>query len=554
MKFGLEAQAAMVRGVNLLADTVAVTLGPGGRLVLVEAAKGSGPPRITKDGVAVADALQVGGPMEQMGLRLVRRAGQRVGEEIGDGTTTTILLARALVLEGLAAVAAGYDVMALRHALQDGVAAVVEGLRRMARPIEGWADYIQVATISANGDTALGEIIAEAFNAVDKDGVVSVESGKILDTTWEKLNGLQWDGGYVSPYFMTNASTTECQYDNPMILLTEHTIEDHTSLLRPLEAAVRAGRPLLIVAEGVKGEALRTLTLNKIKNNLRVVAGKGPKFGDRRRDTLEDVALLTGGKLVSDRRGDSLKVIDPETLGSAKRIILTQHKTTIIGGMGRTSAIEKRANSIRAMQSLENNTPFQEKTLRERLAKLTGGVAIIRVGGASEAEMKERKDRADDAVNALRAAANEGVLPGGGSAYIHASRVLDDGGTEISRVAARILRRALAVPAIRIADNAGYNGREVAATISLEGGSRKGFDASVGVIRDLFAAGVIDPARVSISALEAANSVASLLLTAETVIARPTRSPRPTKSDEIPFGPEAKDMTAEEASSYGLVS
>ena len=266
------------------------------------------------------------------------------------------------------------------------------------------------------------------------------------------------------------------------------------------------------------------------------------------------MALLTGGKLVSDRRGDSLKIIDPETLGSAKRIILTQHKTTIIGGMGRTSAIEKRANSIRAMQSLESNTPFEEMTLRERLAKLTGGVAIIRVGGASEAEMKERKDRADDAVNALRAAANEGVLPGGGSAYIHASRVLDDGGTEISRVAARILRRSLSVPAIRIADNAGYNGREVAATISLEVVSRKGFDASVGVIRDLFAAGVIDPARVSISALEAANSVASLLLTAETVIARPTRPPRPTKSDEIPFGPKAKDMTAEEASSYGLVS
>ena len=384
----------MLRGADLLADTVAVTLGPRGRTVLIEAEGGIGAPRVTKDGVTVADTLEVAGRLEQMGLRLVRRAGQRVGEEIGDGTTTTIVLARALASEGLKAVAAGHDPMALRLALQNCVAEVVDELRRMAQSVRGRADYERIATISANGEAALGAIIAEAFNAVGADGVVSVEAGEAFDTAWEKLSGLQWEGGYVSPYFMTDASTTECRYDNPLILLTEHTLEQHTPLLKPLEAAVRANRPLLIVAEAVKGEALQTLTVNKIKNNLRVVAGKGPLFGDRRRDALEDVALLTGATLVSDRRGDDMSVIDPDVLGSAERIVLTKDTTTIIGGGGDPVAVARRAASIRAEQGLEGNTPFQEKTLCERLAKLTGGVAVVRVGGGSEAEISERRDRA----------------------------------------------------------------------------------------------------------------------------------------------------------------
>ena len=553
IKFGLGAQRAMLRGADLLADTVAVTLGPRGRTVMIEADGGTAAPRVTKDGVTVADTLEVAGRLEQMGLRLVRRAGQRVGEEIGDGTTTTIVLARALAAEGLKAVAAGYDPMALRLALQDGVSAVVAELRRIARPVRGREDYERIATISANGEAGLGAIIAEAFDTIGADGVVSVEGGEAFEATWEKLSGLQWDGGYVSPYFMTDAATTECRYDNPLILLTEHTLENHTPLLKPLEAAVRANRPLLIVAETVRGEALKTLTVNKIKNKLRVVAAKGPLFGDRRRDALEDVALLTGATLVSDRRGDDISVIDPAVLGGAERIVLTKDTTTIIGGAGDPAAVERRADSIRAEQGLEGNTPFQEKTLRERLAKLTGGVAVVRVGGVSEPEISERRDRADDAASAVRAAAMDGILPGGGAAYVQASRILEDGGTGEQRAATRILRRALASPAMRIADNAGYDGRMVAAVLAEKDKPHHGFDAGRGVFGDMMKAGVVDPARVAVAALEAANSIAALFLTVATVVAKPPPPPRPTKADDIPFGPEAKDMTAEEAGGFGLV-
>ncbi|MGB0630447.1 MAG: Hsp60 family chaperonin [Alphaproteobacteria bacterium] len=553
IKFGLDAQRAMLRGADLLADTVAVTLGPRGRTVVIEAEDGIGAPRVTKDGVTVADTLEVAGRLEQMGLRLVRRAGQRVGEEIGDGTSTTILLARALAAEGLKAVAAGYDPMALRLALQDGVSAVSAELHRMAQPVRGRPDYDRIATISANGEAALGAIIADAFDTVGADGVVSVEAGEAFETTWEKLSGLQWEGGYVSPYFMTDPATTECRYDNPLILLTEHTLDSHTPLLKPLEAAVRANRPLLVVAETVTGEALQTLTVNKIRNNLRVVAAKGPLFGDRRRDALEDVALLTGATLVSDRRGDDMSVIDPAALGSAERIVLTKDTTTIIGGAGDPAAVACRADSIRAEQGLEGNTPFQEKTLRDRLAKLTGGVAVVRVGGASETEIGERRDRADDTASAVRAAAMDGILPGGGAAYVHASRVLKDGGTGEVRAATRILRKALAAPAMRIAENAGHDGRMVAAALAEKSDSAQGFDAQAGTFTDLLKAGIIDPARVAIAALEAANSVAALFLTAETAIAKPPPPPRPTRADDIPFGPEAKDMTAEEAGGFGLV-
>lgn len=553
IKFGLDAQRAMLRGADFLANTVAVTLGPRGRTVLIEAKDGTAAPRVTKDGVTVADTLEVAGRHEQMGLRLMRRAGQRVGEEIGDGTSTTIVLARALAAEGLRAVAAGYDPMALRLALQDGVVGVVAELRRMALSVRGRVDYERIATISANGESELGATIAEAFDTVGTDGVVSVEGGGVFETTWEKLNGLQWEGGYFSPYFMTDAFTTECRYDNPLILLTEHTLESHTPLLKPLEAAVRANRPLLIVAEAVRGEALQTLAVNKIKNNLRVVAGKGPLFGDRRRDALEDVALLTGATLVSERRGDDLSVIDAGVLGGAARIMLTKDTTTIIGGAGDLAAVERRADSIRAEQGLEGNTPFQEKTLRERLAKLTGGVAVVRVGGASEVEINERRDRADDAASAVRAAAIDGILPGGGAAYFHACRVLTNDGTGEQRAAARILRQALASPAMRIAENAGYDGHMVSAALAELRNPHHGFDANNGCYGDLMQTGVVDPARVTVAALEAANSVAALFLTTETVISKPPPPPRPTKADDIPFGPEAKDMTAEEAGGFGLV-
>ena len=543
----------MMRGVDRLADAVAVTLGPRGRSVVIEAENGQGAPRITKDGVTVADALEEAGRFEQQGLRLVRRAAQRVAEDIGDGTTTTIVLARAIAAEGMKAVAAGLDPMQLRLAIERGSAAVTGELRRQSRPVRGRADLQRIATISANDEATLGAIIGEAFDTVGADGVVSVEGGQGFETTWERLSGLQWDGGYVSPYFMTDPVTAECVYDKPLILLTEHTLENHTPLLRPLEAAVRANRPLLIVAEGVTGEALQTLVTNKIRNNLRVVAGKGPLFGDRRRAMLEDIAAVTGATLVSDRRGDALKEIDPAVLGAAERIKLTKNATTIIGGAGASAAIEDRVAGIRAEQGLAGNTPFQQKNLRERLAKLTGGVAVVRIGGASEAEISERLDRADDAVNAVRAAAAAGILPGGGGAYIHAAKILPGGNTPEERAANRILSTALASPAIRIASNAGRDGRMVAARIAGERSAVMGFDAQRDTFRDLLAAGVVDAAQVAVSALEAATSVAALLLTTEVVVAKPAPPPRPTRADDIPFGPEAKDMTAEEAGGFGLV-
>ena len=553
IKFALDARLGMMRGVDRLADAVSVTLGPRGRTVAIEAEGGQGPPRITKDGVTVADALEEAGRFEQLGLRLVRRAAQRVAEDIGDGTTTTIVLARTIAAEGIKAVAAGIDPMQLRLALERSSAAVVRDLKQQARPVRGRSDFQRIATISANGEEALGAIIGEAFDTVGADGVVSVEGGQTFDTTWERLNGLQWNGGYVSPYFMTDAVSAECVYEKPLILLTEHTLENHTPLLRPLEAAVRANRPLLIVAEGVTGEALQTLVTNKIRNNLRVVAGKGPLFGDRRRAMLEDIAAVTGATLVSDRRGHDLKEIDPAVLGSADRIKLTKDTTTIIGGAGRTRDIDQRIVGIRAEQGLAGNTPFQEKNLRERLAKLTGGVAVVRVGGTSEAEISERLDRADDAVNAVRAAGAAGILPGGGAAYLHAAKILPPGKTSEERAANRILRAALASPAIRIVSNAGQDGRIMAARLADERNPGTGYDAQAGALCDLMEAGIVDAAQVVVSALEAAVSVSALLLTTEVVVAKPAAPPRPTRADDIPFGPEAKDMTADEAGGFGLV-
>tara|TARA_R110000868_G_scaffold39376_1_gene137073 strand:+ start:32914 stop:34593 length:1680 start_codon:yes stop_codon:yes gene_type:complete len=554
IKFGPDARQAMLRGVDRLADAVEVTLGPRGRNVLIEQDDGIGAPRITKDGVTVADSMEEAGRFEQLGMRFVRRAAQRVAEDIGDGTTTTIVLARALLAEGIKTVAAGVEPMALRRALDHCVLSVTGELKRQAQPVRGRADFERIATISANGEAALGAIIGEAFGAVGADGVVSVEGGQSFDTTWERLSGLQWEGGYVSPYFMTDPVSADCVYDKPLILLTEHTLENHQPLLRPLEAAVRANRPLLVVAEAVKGEALQTLVTNKVRNNLRVVAGKGPLFGDRRRAMLEDIAAVTGATLVSDRRGDNLSSIDPSVLGGADRIKLTKDATTIIGGAGKFADIERRVVGIRAEQGLDGNTPFQEQNLRDRLAKLTGGVAVVRIGGASETEIGERLDRADDAANAVRAAAAGGILPGGGAAYLHAASVLPAGGTLEARAAVRIVRAALAAPAMRIAANAGHDGRMVVAKLTEKTSSPSmGFDAQAGAFVDMMKAGIIDPAQVAVSALEAAASVAALLLTTEVIVARPPPPPRATRADDIPFGPEAKDMTADEAGGFGLV-
>ena len=552
IKFGDDGRAALLRGVDRLADAVAVTLGPRGRSVLIENGAGR-PPRITKDGVTVADALEESGRYEQLGLRIVRRAAQRVGEEIGDGTTTTIVLARALAAEGMKAVAAGLDIVALRRAVEEGARAAIAELRRRAVPVRGYEDLKRIATISANGDAALGAIVADAFDAVGADGVVSVEAGQLLESTWERLPGLQWEGGYVSPYFMTDPVTTECAYENPLILLTDIALETHTPLLRVLEHSVTARRPLLVVAEGVSGEALKTLVANKLRNGLRVVAGKAPLFGDRRRAMLDDIAAVTGATTVSPARGDKMDAIDREALGSASRVVLTRDRTTIVGGAGAPAAIEARIGGIRAEQGLDGNTPFQEKHLRERLARLTGGVAVVRIGGASEAEIEERRDRAEDAVNAVRAAAAEGVLPGGGAAYIHAAKAVPAGVSPEERAGFRIVRSALYAPGCRIVENAGADGWAVVARIAVAADFSTGFDAQTCSYCNLANVGVIDAARVVIGALEAALSVTGLLLGAETVIAKPAAPPRPTSADDIPFGPEAKDMTADEAAGFGLV-
>ncbi|MEC7490566.1 MAG: molecular chaperone GroEL [Pseudomonadota bacterium] len=551
VKYGRDAKVSMLRGINQLADAVGVTLGPCGRTVLIDRV-GEKAPHITRDGLIVADALEVRDRMEQLGLRLVRRAGQRVGEDIGDGTTTTIVLARALAAEGLKAVTAGLSPMALRRGLEECVRSVVAELQRMAVPVRGRHDYEKVATNSANGDVDVGKIVAEAYGAVGSDGVISVEKGDTFDSTWERVPGFKWEGGYVSPYFMTDPVTTHCDYKNPLILLTDSALENHSALLRPLEVAVKARRPLLVVAETVKGEALQTLVVNKIRNNLRVVAAKGPMFGDRRREILEDIASVTGARLVSAAFGDNLSSIDPMVLGGAEEVHLTKNTTTLVGGAGNLRSVAHRANIIRAELGLSGNTPFQETNLRERLARLAGGVAVIRIGGGSETEISERWERAGDAINAVRAAEG-GIVPGAGSAYLRAARILTKSGNLEVIAAQKLLRTALSAPFLQITANGGYDGMLLAATLAETKETNYGFDVRSGVFCDLIANNIVDSARVLISALQSASSIVGLFLTAETVIAKPSPPPRPTRSEKIPFGPEAKDMTADEASDFGLL-
>lgn len=534
----------MLRGIDLLADAVSVTFGPCGRTVLVEGRDSSGP-RVVRAGAAVADALDPPGRFERMGLRLLRRAAQRVGEDFGDGTTTVVVLARAIAAGALRAVAAGIDATALQRAVAAGADTAVAELRARAMPAAGRKDFARVAAVSAGGDAALGDMIADAFEAVGDDGLVSVEAGRSVETALLRRNGIRWEGGYASPYFMTDPVTTECSYEAPLVLLTERKLEFHEPLLKTLETAVRARSPLLIVADAVAGEALQTLVTNKIRNNLRVVAGKAPLFGDRRREILEDAAAVTGARLVSAT--DALG--RPGELGRADRVVLTRDATEIVGGKGEPAAIEARIAEIRAEQARGGGA--RGKFLRGRLASLAGGAAVVRIGGATASQVAERRARAAGAANAVRAAKREGVLPGGGAAYVHAGRTLPAGRTLEERAARSILGNALAAPMTRIVDNAGFDGRSLA--MRLPGDARVGFDVRTGRFVDLARAGVVDPAAILISALQAAVSVAASLANAEVAIAKPPPPPRPVRSDEMPFGPEAKDMTAEEARGFGLV-
>ena len=536
----------MLRGVDLLVDAVSVTYGPCGRTVLIEGRDASAP-RVARVGATVADALDVPGRFERIGLQLLRRAARRVDEDMGDGTTAVVVLARAIAVGAHRAVAAGIDATSLQRAIAAGADAVVGELRARARPAGGREELARIGTISAGGETALGDVIAEAFEAVGDDGLVSVEAGRSVETTLLRRNGIRWEGGYVSPYFMTDPDTAECSYETPLVLLTERKLEFHEPLLKALETAVRARSPLLIVADAVTGEALQTLVTNKVRNNLRVVAGKAPLFGDGRREMLEDVAAVTGARLVP-----ATSVLGrPGELGRADRAVLTRDTTAIIGGKGESAAIEARIAQIRAEQALGDGTPYRGQFLRGRLASMTGGVASVRIGGATASQIAERQARARGAANAVRAARRGGVLPGGGAAYVHAGRMLPAGRTLEERAARSILGDALAAPMTRIVDNAGFDGRSLAMRIPDD--VRCGFDVRTGRFVDLVRAGVVDPAGVLISALRAAVSVAASLANVEAVIAKPPSPARPVRSSEIPFGPEAKDMTAEEARGFGLV-
>ena len=536
----------MLRGIDLLADAVSVTFGPCGRTVLIEGRNPSAP-YVARTGAAIADALDPPGRFERMGLRLLRRAAQRVGEDMGDGTTTVVVLARAIAAGTLRAVAAGIDATALQRAVAAGADTVVAELRARAMPAMGRKELVRIAAVSAGGDAALGDMIADAFEAVGGDGLVSVEAGRSVETTLLRRNGIRWEGGYVSPYFMTDPAAAECRYEAPLVLLTERKLEFHEPLLKALETAVRARSPLLIVADAVTGEALQTLVTNKVRNNLRVVAGKAPLFGDRRREILEDAAAVTGARLVPATGA----LGRPGELGRADRVVLTRDATEIIGGKGDAAAIEARIAEIRAEQARGGETPYRGKFLRERLASLTGGAALVRIGGATASRVAERQVRATCAVNAVRAAMRGGVLPGGGAAYMHAGRMLPAGRTLEERAARSILEDALAAPMTCILDNAGFDGRSFAMRIPVD--ARCGFDVRTGGFVDLVKAGVVDPAGVLISALQASSSVAASLANVEVAIAKPPPPARPIRSDEMPFGPEAKDMTAEEARGFGLV-
>ena len=536
----------MLRGIDLLADAVSVTFGPCGRTVLIEGSGASGP-RVVRAGATVADALDPPGRFERIGLRLLRRAAQRVGEDLGDGTTTVVVLARAIAAGMLRAVAAGIDATALQRAVAAGVDTAVADLRARAMPATGRKDLARIAAVAAGGDAALGDTIADAFEAVGDDGLVSIEAGRSVETALLRRNGIRWEGGYVSPYFMTDPVTTECSYEAPLVLLTERKLEFHEPLLKALETAVRARSPLFIVADAITGEALQTLVTNKVRNNLRVVAGRSPLFGDRRREILEDVAAVTGARLVpaTDALGR------PGELGRADRVVLTRDATEIVGGKGEAAAVEARIAEIRAEQAQGGGTPYRGKFLRGRLASLAGGAALVRVGGATASRIAERQARATGAANAVRAARRDGILPGGGAAYMHAGRALPAGRTLEERAARSILVNALADPMTRIVDNAGFDGRSLA--MRLPGDARFGFDVRAGSFVDLARAGVVDSAGILTSALQAAVSVAASLANVEVAIAKPLPPARPVRSDEMPFGPEAKDMTAEEARGFGLV-
>ncbi len=530
VKFSGDARDRMLRGVNILADAVKVTLGPKGRNVVLD--KSFGAPRISKDGVTVAKDIELSDKFENMGAQMVREVASKTSDMVGDGTTTATVLAQSIVREGCKADAAGMNPMDLKRGIDLAVEAVVKEIEKRSRKVSTSEEIAQVGTISANGDTEIGEMISEAMQKVGNEGVITVEEAKSLATELDVVEGMQFDRGYLSPYFVTNADKMTCELESPYILLHEKKLSGLQPMLPLLESVVQSGRPLLIIAEDVEGEALATLVVNKLRGGLKVAAVKAPGFGDRRKAMLEDIAILTGGQVISEDLGIKLESVTLDMLGSAKKVLITKEETTVVDGAGEKKEIEGRCTQIRA-QVEETTSDYDKEKLQERLAKLAGGVAVIRVGGATEVEVKERKDRVEDAMHATRAAVEEGILPGGGVALLYAASAIDKikPANDDQRVGIDIVRRALQTPVRQIAENAGMDGAVVAGKLLENEDANLGFDAQKGEYTDLVKAGIIDPTKVVRAALQGASSVAGLLITTEAMVAE-----KPEKKEAMPGG------------------
>jgi chaperonin GroEL len=535
IKYDIKAREAMLKGVNTLADAVKVTLGPKGRNVILE--KTFGAPAITKDGVTVAKEIELEDKFENMGAQMVREVASRTSDVAGDGTTTATLLAQAIYREGARLVAAGTNPMALKRGIDKAVNLVVEELHKISKPTKDQKEIAQVGTISANNDPSIGNIIADAMSKVGKEGVITVEEAKGMETTLEVVEGMQFDRGYISPYFVTNPEKMEVSLEDPYILVHEKKVGAMKDLLPLLEQIAKMGKPLLIVAEDVEGEALATLVVNKLRGTLMVAAVKAPGFGDRRKAMLEDIAILTGGQVISEDMGWKLENVTVKELGSCRRVSIDRDNTTVIDGAGSREDIEGRVKQIRG-QIEETTSDYDREKLQERLAKLVGGVAVIRVGAASEIEMKEKKARVEDALNATRAAVEEGIVPGGGVALLRCIPALVDAKFELhdEQLGSHIVKRALEEPIRQIVNNAGFEGAVVAEHVKNQKGAH-GFNAETGEYEDLMEAGVIDPTKVVRFALQNAASVASLLITTEAMVAE-----KPKKEESMPAMPPGGGM------------
>ncbi|KSV68211.1 molecular chaperone GroEL [Sinorhizobium sp. Sb3] len=532
VKFHTDARERMLRGVDVLANAVKVTLGPKGRNVVID--KSFGAPRITKDGVSVAKEIELEDKFENMGAQMLREVASKTNDLAGDGTTTATVLAQAIVKEGAKAVASGMNPMDLKRGIDLAVDAIVKELKTNARKISNNSEIAQVGTISANGDEEIGRYLAEAMQKVGNEGVITVEEAKTAETELEVVEGMQFDRGYLSPYFVTNADKMRTEFDDPYILIHEKKLSNLQAMLPVLEAVVQSSKPLLIIAEDVEGEALATLVVNKLRGGLKIAAVKAPGFGDRRKAMLEDIAVLTGGTVVSDDVGIKLENVTLDMLGRAKKVTIEKENTTIIDGVGAKADIDGRVSQIRA-QIEETTSDYDREKLQERLAKLAGGVAVIRVGGSTEVEVKEKKDRVDDALHATRAAVEEGILPGGGVALLRAVKALDDlpSANQDQKVGIEIVRRAVEAPVRQIAENAGAEGSIIVGKLREKTDFPYGWNAQTGEYGDLYVQGVIDPAKVVRTALQDAASVAGLLVTTEAMIAE---KPKKDAAPALPAG------------------